>query len=74
MWKGETSELLEATSYWIVIGAKLLHVVDETFCLIPIDGANYRYLDRLTFETSVEQYKPKKKGVQQRCAGRLSDD
>ena len=54
MWKGEPSELLEATSYWIAIGAKLLHVADETFCLIPTDGANCCYLDHLTSEALVE--------------------
>ena len=62
MWKGELSELLEATGYWIEIAAKLLHVVDETFCSIPIDDANCRYLDRLTIKASTARCKPKKKG------------
>ena len=31
MWKREVSELLEAMGYCIVVGAKFLHVVDETF-------------------------------------------
>ena len=61
MWKEEPSKLLEATGYWIAIGAKLLHVVDETFCSIPIDGANFRYLDRMTFGALEAQCKPAKK-------------
>ena len=60
--------------YWTVVGAKPLPVVDETFCLIPIDGANCCYLDRLTSKASMSQYKPTKKGVRRRCAGHLSDD
>ena len=72
MWKGEPSELLEATGHWIAIGAKLLHVADETFCSIPTDGANYRYLDRLTSGASIVRYKPAKNGWQ--CVGHLSDD
>ena len=61
MWKGEPSKLLEATSYWIAVGAKLLHVVDETFVSIPTNGANCRYLDCLTFGASATRYKPTKK-------------
>ena len=52
MWGGERLELLVAEVYWIVVRAKPLHVVDETFCSIPTDIVNYRYLDRLTFEAS----------------------
>ena len=64
MWNGEPLELLKATSYWIVVGAKLLHVINETFCSIPTDGANCRYLVRLSFGASAALYKPtKKKGV-----------
>ena len=66
--------LLVAKGYWIAFGAKPLHVVDENFCSIPTDGANCRYLDRLTSRSSIEQYKPAKKGVRPRCARRLSDD
>ena len=51
-----------AKGYWIVVGAKPLHVIDETFCSIPTDDANYRYLDRLTSETLAVRYKPTKKG------------
>ena len=51
MWGGEPSELLEG--YWIVVGAKPLHVVDETFYSILIDDANCHYLDRLTSGSSV---------------------
>ena len=51
MWGGESSELLVAKGYWIVVGAKPLHVIDKTFCLISTDDANCRYLDRLTFGT-----------------------
>ena len=49
MWKGELSELLKATGYWIAIRAKFFHIVDETFCSIPTDDANCRYLDGLTY-------------------------
>ena len=62
MWKGESSELLEAMGYWIAIGSKLLHVVDETFCSIPTDTTNCCYLDLLTSRASVARYKPAKKG------------
>ena len=74
MLKGELSELLEATGYWIEIVAKLLHVVDETFFSIPIDDANCHYLDRLTIRASVARCKPTKKGVRRRCVGRLFND
>ena len=59
--------------YWIAIRAKPLHVVDETFCSIPIDGANFCYLDRLISGASTAQCKPAKKGVWRRCVGCLSD-
>ena len=39
MWGGEPSELLVAKGYWIAIGAKPLHVVDETFYSITTDNA-----------------------------------
>ena len=57
MWKNELSELLVAKGYWKVVGAKLLHVVDVTFCSIPTDDANFCYLDRLTFGASAVQCK-----------------
>ena len=74
MWGGEPSELLMTKGYWIVVGAKPLHVIDETFCSIPTDGTNSRYLDRLTSGALAERYKPAKNGVQRWCASRLSDD
>ena len=75
MWGGEPSELLVAEGYWIAVGAKPSHVVDETFCSILIDIANFCYLDRLTFGVSIARCEPaKQKGVQRRCVGRLSDD
>ena len=52
IWKGEPLELLVMKGYWKSVRANLLRVVDETFCSIPIDSANCRYLDRLTFGTS----------------------
>ena len=61
MWKGESLELLEATGYWIAIRAKLLHVVDDTFCSIPTDAANCCYLDHLTSRESIARYEPAKK-------------
>ena len=74
MWGGELSELLMTKGYWIVIGAKPLHVVDEIFCSIPTDDTNSRYLDCLTRGASAERYKLSKKGVRRWCADRLSDD
>ena len=61
MWGGEPSELLVAKGYWITVGAKSLHVGDETFCSIPTNGANCRYLDRLTSRASTARCKPVKK-------------
>ena len=46
MWEGEPSELLVAKGYWKAIGAKFLHIVDETFCSIPTYSANCCYFDR----------------------------
>ena len=74
MWEGELLELLVAEAYSIVIGAKPLHIINETFCSIPINGDNCCYLDRLTSGASVPRYKPTKNGVRRRCVGRLSDD
>ena len=72
MWKGELSELLEATGCWIAVGAKLLYIVDETFCSIPTYGANCHYLDRLTSGASIARYKPaKKKGLAAVCRSPL---
>ena len=62
MWKWEQSKLLVAKGYWQVVGAKLLRVVDETFCSIPTDGTNCCYLDRLTSRASATRCKPAKKG------------
>ena len=62
MWGGESSELLVVKGYWIVVGAKPLHVVDETFCSIPTNDANYRNLDLLTSGTSVVRCKSTKRG------------
>ena len=74
MWGGEPWELLVGQGYWIAVGPKPLHVVDETFCSIPTDDANFCYLDRLTSGASVARYKPAKKGVWRQCDDRLSDD
>ena len=53
-----------AKGYWQAVGAKLLCVVDVTFCSILTDNTNCRYLDRLTFRASAARCKPikKKKG------------
>ena len=48
--------------YLKVVGAKLLHVVNETFYSIPTNGANFRYLIRLTSKASTAWYKPTKRG------------
>ena len=34
--------------YLTTIEAKLLQLVNETFCSVPTNGDNYCYLDRLT--------------------------
>ena len=62
MWKGEPSDLLVAKGYWKAVGAKLFHVVDKTFYLIPTDGGSCCHLDRLTSKASVERYRPTKNG------------
>ena len=55
MWVWEPSELLVAEGYWIAVGAKPIHVVDDTFCSIPTDDANCCYLDRLTFRAGIKK-------------------
>ena len=44
------------------VEAKLLCVVDVTFCSILKDGANFCYLDHLTFGASVARCKLAKRG------------
>ena len=56
------------------VGAKLLHVVDETFYSIPIDGANCRYLVRLTSGVSVVWYKPVKRGFRTAASPMLKSE
>ena len=52
-----------AEGYWITVGAKPSHIVDETFCSIPIYDANCYYLDPLTFGASAARCKlAKQKG------------
>ena len=60
MWGGEPSKLLATKGYWIIVGAKPLYVIDETFCSIPTNDANYQYMIRLTSEALVVWYKPAK--------------
>ena len=60
-WGGEPSDLLTAKGYHIIFGAKPLHVVNETFCLIPTDDANCWYLTRLAFRASAGQRESAKK-------------
>ena len=50
----ELSKLLVVEGYWIAVGAKPFHVVDETFCSVPTDDINCCYLDNLIFEALVE--------------------
>ena len=57
-----TVELLVAKGYWKAVGAKLLHVINETFCSIPTDGANCCYLVRLISKASVARCQPAKNG------------
>ena len=56
------SKPLVVEGYRIAIEAKPLHVIDETFCSVPIDGANYCHLVRLIFTTSIERLKSAKRG------------
>ena len=70
MWKGESSKLLVEKGYWKAVGAKLLPIVVVTFCSIPTNGANCRYLDHLTFGASTPRCKLAKKGVRQWCVER----
>ena len=63
MFNGEPSQLLVAKGYWKSIRAKLLHVVDDIFCSIPIDNANCCYLDHLIYGASTVECKPVKNGV-----------
>ena len=49
-----------AEGYWIVVGGKPSHVIDETFCSILIDSTNCCYLDCLTFGVSTTRCKPAK--------------
>ena len=73
-WGGEPSELLVAEGCKKAVGVKLLHVIDETFYSIPIDGANFWYLVRLSSWASAAWYKPvKENGVRWRRASRLSN-
>ena len=60
-WGGEPSDLLTAKGYRIIFEAKPLHVVNETFCLIPTDDANCWYLTRLAFRASAGRREPAKK-------------
>ena len=57
-WVRKPSDLLEAKSCQITVEAKPLHVVDETFGLIPIDDAKCRYLIRLAFGASAGRCEP----------------
>ena len=61
MQEWELPELLVVEGYKIVVGAKPLLVVDETFCSVLTDDANCRYLDQLTFGASEASYKPIRK-------------
>ena len=51
-----------AKGYYKTIRAKLLHVVDVTFCSIPTNGTNCWYLVHLIFRALVERCEPAKKG------------
>ena len=77
-WGGEPWDLLAAKGCRITVGAKLLHIVDETFGSIPIDSTKCRSLIRLAFEASTGRREPIRKrekggGVPATCAGCLSD-
>ena len=59
--------------YLTVVEAKLLQPLSDTFCSFPTNGANCRYLDRLTSRASTVQCKPAKNG-NPAATGRFSDD
>ena len=61
VWAGEPLDLLAAEGYRTTVGAKPLHVIDETFCLNPTDGAKCWYLIRLAFRASAGQCEPTRK-------------
>ena len=65
-WGGEPSDLLTAEGCRKTVGAKPLHVIDETFCLIPTDGAKFRYMVRLAFGASTGKREPTKKKKEKR--------
>ena len=48
MWKGESKEFKVMKGCYTIVEANPLQPVNETFCPLPIDGANYCYLDYLT--------------------------
>ena len=48
--------------YWIAVGAKPLHVVDDTFYSVPTDSVNCKYLVCLISRASAAQCKPEKRG------------
>ena len=60
-WEGEPLDLLTVEGYRITVGAKPLHVVDETFCLIPTDDAKCQYLIHPSFGASAGQREPGRK-------------
>ena len=68
-WRGEPSDLLTAEGCRTTVEAKPLHVVDETFCLIPTDGAKCRYMVRLAFGASTGKCEPTKKKKKKREKG-----
>ena len=49
--------------YLTVVEAKILQLINETFCSIPIDGANCCYLDRLISEALTAQCKLEKRAI-----------
>ena len=48
--------------YLTAVEGKLLQLVNETFCSVPIDDANCCNLDCLTYRALAAQCKPTKKG------------
>ena len=61
MWKGELAEVLVMKGYSIIVGAKPLQPIDETFCSFPTEDDNCKNLDCQNLWTSAVQRKPKKR-------------
>ena len=70
----ESTELQVMKGYLIAVEIKLSQPLNETFCSVPTDDANFCYLNCLTSGALAAQCKPAKMAIRRRWADRLSDD